>query len=212
MNLKMGSFTIKRAQTQNEKEDHIKLRKSVYENTYTLSSSDSIKQSDKFDEYSTYYNVYDKNEAIGTIRCINDNPNGLPIESEAGICCDNFRESGSIVECSRFSIIKDYRKNPLIFMSLIKCIYCHIRENNILFVIIEMAEHLVPLYEKLGFKKFSRPFLHPYGVFVYPGYMDFTNILYRSDSEEIDRVLQELNCNPEQENSFFKKYFSWKMD
>lgn len=92
---------------------------------------------------------------IGTIFCVIDSPQGLPIERDTGINMANLRKMGKVIEVGHFVIDKRYRCKPDLFLGLFKGVIDFALAHDISFLANCSYSHSSAMYEKMGFVKIS---------------------------------------------------------
>ncbi|BBB90091.1 MAG TPA: cyclic nucleotide-binding domain-containing protein [Methylomusa anaerophila] len=127
--------------------------------------------SDCMDEYSQLLYAQSNLGIIGTLRVMFGNMGQFPQDLTKTFYMEKFQtlvdgSNQTFCLATKLSIEKKYRGSQVLYMLTAKA-YEMIRTNHVKFTFTGCNPHLIPLYEQLGFRKFSRNFTDPgYGLLV----------------------------------------------
>ncbi|MFW5656698.1 MAG: N-acyl amino acid synthase FeeM domain-containing protein [Bacteroidota bacterium] len=122
-------------------------------------SAAGFKLQDKYDRFSHNYAAYNtQGEIIGSIRLVNDNLFGFPLERLYPL--DKYREGKNIVEACRFSVAKKYRSTRT-FMYLMAAAYQCALLTGSTHMVLDTYLNEEPLYKSFGFERISTPYTDP---------------------------------------------------
>jgi hypothetical protein len=195
INFEISGFSFQQAATELEKQEHIRIRKIVLVEQFASTTNNpelfaAKMEADSYDQHSVFFNCYREGNVVATIRCVRDSPLGFPLEEEGETACDQFRELGKVIEAGRFAITRPFRLTPVVFYGLLECVRKFSLAENVRYIVQDMPERLLPLYLKMGFQVFGKPFDHHYaGQKFYPGYFNMAQYVWKfnqNDPQEAD--------------------------
>ena len=141
--------------------DILKLRKEVYisEDQRINSVDDFAESFDRYNPHSTYFLAFYKDQAVGTIKVIEDSPIGLPCDEVTNI--DNWKNKGKVVEFCHLIVLPEFRKSNVVFHLMREALKYTIETINAKYILadsfLDKKNHLKASY-LLGFIEIFGPY------------------------------------------------------
>ncbi len=141
--------------------DILKLRKEVYisEDQRINSVDDFAESFDRYNSHSTYFLAFYKDQAVGTIKVIEDSPIGLPCDEVTNI--DNWKNKGKVVEFCHLIVLPEFRKSNVVFHLMREALKYTIETINAKYILadsfLDKKNHLKASY-LLGFIEIFGPY------------------------------------------------------
>ena len=141
--------------------DILKFIKEVYisEDKRINSVDDFAESFDRYNSHSTYFLAFYKDQAVGTIKVIEDSPIGLPCDEVTNI--DNWKNKGKVVEFCHLIVLPEFRKSNVVFHLMREALKYTIETINAKYILadsfLDKKNHLKASY-LLGFIEIFGPY------------------------------------------------------
>jgi predicted GNAT family N-acyltransferase len=172
----ISSISIETARRKSEKQEIYQFRYQVYVTEMAKPiigkhSQDMI--NDALDDSSLLLYARDNTGIIGTLRLTFGESKDFPVDladifdmKKAETTLRQHYTSVKFCLSTKLAIKKNYRSSQLLYMFIVEA-YKHFRKNNVQFNFSGCNPYLIPMYEQMGFRRFTHNFVDPgYGLLV----------------------------------------------